>query len=533
MNGYKIDLGSSIFERFIADGSLYVDKTLFIEHFLGERSPVLLITRPRRMGKSLNMNMLDAYLDLKNDSVPLFKGLKIESRPCFREHLNRYPVIYMDFRMLKAEGYQKSLRYLLLEHIQKYLVPEKRSEEIIAFVNDSNDTHCRNLLFLTKNLHEAYGEQAVILIDEYDQALMDNVGKSEYTNIRDYISQVFELALKGNPHLYKALLTGVLRVSQESMFSKLNNIKVYDVFTHGPFDEDFGLTEDEVRSLVPEEKFGLVKDWYNNVHVGNSWMFYIYSVLSYLDSNTINNYWGRSGAIDLLGDLMTPDRALQIGEAMKELGASFTAEVDPRVSLNGLFGDNFDKYYYSVAIQAGYLTFERDPSVEPWSEEYKIRLPNQELMHVWRSYILSQIVRDPKNRLGTVFANIADLKDFSESLSEFISFQLSHHDISDQLEKIYHVFVFGMLLTLGYECESNREAGFGRFDIQIKAPAWTASMEFKMTDKEDGLESAAQKALEQIYDKKYLARAPKNKPAYAIGAGCFNKRCVVITEQVW
>jgi len=539
MTKYRIDLSGSIFEEFIKGDLLYVDKTLFIEHFLEEPSKVLLVTRPRRMGKSLNMNMLASYLDLKGEAAPLFAGLKIEGRPCFREHLNRYPVIYMDFRMLKAEGYRQSLRYLLLDHVRKYLAPEKRSEEVTAFVEDSNDTNCRNLLLLTKNLHEVYGKQAVILIDEYDQPLMDNVGKPEYESIRNYISEVFELALKGNSHLYKALLTGVLRVSRESMFSKLNNIEVYDVFKPGAFDEDFGLTEEEVMSLTPAEVFPQVKDWYNNVHVGEHWLFYPYSVISYLRHEVFDNYWGQSGSINLLGKLLTPTRAVQIGEASKELGVSFVSEVDPRVSLEGFFCNQFDKYYYGVAIQAGYLTFESALEGETLPRKYRIRIPNKELLYVWRSYILSELVNDPQNRLGQIFAGIDDLEKFGRALSDFISFKLSYFDLETNtrpewaLEKTYHMFIFGMILTLGYECSSNLESGYGRYDLLVKAPEWTAAIEFKVAKREKGLERAAREGLKQIDERKYLAGARKDKRAYAIGVGCFNKNCVVISERVW
>jgi len=534
MNGYRIDLSGSNFKHFIEDGVLYVDKTLFIEHFIDDPSVVLLIARPRRMGKSLNMNMLASFLDVKAESAALFSGLKIESRPCFKEHLNRYPVIYMDFRLLLAEDYRQALRDILMEQVDKYLPEEKWSRDIRAFMGNPKDSAPRNLLFLTRNLHEVYGEQAVILIDEYDHVLMEAVGKPEYEAIRDYVSAVFEVSLKGNDHLKKALLTGVLRVSQESMFSKLNNVEVHDVFSHGPFDEDFGLTEDEARRLVPSELFADVKDWYNNVHIGNSWMFYIYSVLSCLADadGKIRNYWGQSGTIDLLGNLLTPRRAAQIGEAVKELGASFPANVDPRVSLHEFFQNDYDQYYYSVAIQAGYLTFEQEP--KPGAKEYRIRVPNRELMDVWQSYLLMKIVHDPRNQLGIIFAEIEDLEEFSRDLEEFISFKLSCFDIDTKaIEKIYHVFIFGMLLTLGYDCKSNREAGYGRYDILVAAPEWTGAIEFKAAKTEKGMKSAAREALKQIYNKKYLAGSRKDKRAYAIGVGCHKQDCVVLAEKAW
>ncbi|MDR1787605.1 MAG: AAA family ATPase, partial [Treponema sp.] len=427
MSRYRIDLSGSSFPEFIERKLLYVDKTLFIEHFLGEESKVLLVTRPRRMGKSLNMNMLAAFLDLKRESAALFTGLRIEKRPCFKTHLNRYPVVYMDFRCLRAENYPQALRDLLMDQIRKYLPPEKWTEKIRAFAENPADTDSRNLLFLTENLHAVYGQKAVILIDEYDHVLMDNIKSPQYAEIRNYISAVFETALKGNDHLEKALLTGVLRVSQESMFSKLNNIEVYDVFKAGAFDEDFGLTEDEVRALVPAEQFDKVRNWYNNIHVGNSWMFYIYAVMSYLKNEKFDNYWGQSGTINLLGELMTSKRARQLADIVKTLGATFVSEVDPRVSLEAFFSNEFDRFYYGVAIQAGYLTYERDESLKEW--QYRIRVPNHELQYVWESYILLDIVNDPDDALRHIFDEIANVKRFSEDLSDFISFKLSYLDL--------------------------------------------------------------------------------------------------------
>jgi hypothetical protein len=540
--GLPINLSSSVYERFIKGGFLYVDKTLFIEHFLEDASDVFLIPRPRRMGKSLNMNTLAAYLDVKRQTGPLFAGKKIEGWGGFGDHLNRYPVVYMDFRRLKADNYRQAVRSLVLRHVDKYLTGETLEGDLKAFVEDRNNTDPDGLFFLTESLHKVYDKRAVILIDEYDQVLMNNLGSPDYETIRDYISGVFELAFKGNEHLHKALLTGVLRVSQESMFSKLNNVEVYDVFRPGPFDEDFGLTEDEVRGLVPADEFARVKEWYNNIHVGDHWMFYIYSLLSYLKNGRVGDYWGQTGTMELLADQITPARAVKIGEAVKELGASFPAAVDPRVSLRQFFRNEVDEYYYAVAIQGGYLTYEREAAEgDEWPERYRIRVPNRELMHVWRSYILSRIVRDPENRLEKIFAGIDKREFFDQDLAEFISFKLSCFDLGKDhdgrpggaLEKTYHVFVFGMLLTLGYKCRSNREAGFGRFDIFVEAPRWTAALEFKTADDKAGLEGAAREGLKQIHDREYLAEADKGKSAYAIGVGCWKEKCVVITERVW
>ncbi|MDR2580441.1 MAG: AAA family ATPase, partial [Fibromonadaceae bacterium] len=233
----RIDLSSSIFAHYIEKKMLYVDKSMFIEHFMGNPSAVLLITRPRRMGKSLNMNMLAEFLDCKKNSARLFKGLKIEKRKAFKEHLNKYPVIYLDFKNFSPTYYRSTLRDQLVRHINKYLNPKQYTEQIKRIVENENNEKEENLYSLTENLHLAYGVKPVILIDEYDRLLMDCLHRSDYEEIRNYISQVFEFAFKGNPHIEKVLLTGILRISQESMFSKLNNVRVFDVFEPSEFDE--------------------------------------------------------------------------------------------------------------------------------------------------------------------------------------------------------------------------------------------------------------------------------------------------------
>jgi hypothetical protein len=176
------------------------------------------------------------------------------------------------------------------------------------------------------------------------------------------------------------------------------------------------------------------------------------------------------------------------------------------VSLEGFFGNEFDEYYYSVAVQAGYLTFEEYSSEEKTlPRKYRLLVPNEELRYVWRAYILSKIVNDPKNQLERIFAGIGDLERFSEDLGEFISFKLSCFDLEKKVvEKIYHVFIFGMLLTLGYECRSNREAGYGRYDLLVKAPEWTGVIEFKAAKTEEGLAGAAREGLKQIVERKHL-----------------------------
>jgi hypothetical protein len=508
---------------------------MFIEHFMGNPSDVLLITRPRRMGKSLNMNMLAEFLDSKKNSAHLFKGLKIEKRKAFKEHLNKYPVIYLSFKNFSPTYYKTTLRAQLIDHINKYLSPKQYTEQIKEIVKNKKNENEINLRILTENLHLALGVKPVILIDEYDRLLMDCLHKPNYEEIRNYLSQVFEFAFKDNPHIEKVLLTGILRISQESMFSKLNNVKVFDVFAKSEFDEDFGLTQKEVKALVEPKDFKIVKKWYDGIRVGNSYVFYIFSVMNFLYENEISNYWGQSGTINLLGDLLTQSKALCLGEAVKKFGNTFTTELDPRVSLKELFADKADKYYFALAVQAGYLSWDEEAvGSNPRKRLYKLRVPNEELMMVWEEYILSSIVKkEEQSQLAEIFEKIDDANYFNRELTRLLSFKLSYFDLHDNLEKTYHGFVLGLMVALGFDVRSNNAAGFGRYDLFIESKKWTATIEFKVSKTARGIKEAIKDALAQIKEQKYLAAASKKKPAYIIGVGVHKNDAEVVCERAW
>jgi hypothetical protein len=507
---------------------------MFIEHFMGNPSDVLLITRPRRMGKSLNMNMLAEFLDCKKNSGHLFKGLKIEKRKAFKEHLNKYPVIYLSFKNFSPTDYKNTLRDQLTDHISKYLNPEQYTKQIKKMVENDNNEKEINLRLLTENLHLALGVKPVILIDEYDRLLMDCLHKPNYEEIRNYLSLVFEFAFKDNPHIEKVLLTGILRISQESMFSKLNNVKVFDVFAKSEFDEDFGLTEKEVKALVEPKDFKIVKRWYDGIRVGNSSVFYIFSVMNFLYEGEVSNYWGQSGTINLLGDLLTQSKALCLGEAVKKFGNTFTTELDPRVSLKELFSDKEDKYYYALAVQAGYLAWSEAAGIKPGRKLYKLCVPNEELMMVWEEYILSSIVKkEEQNQLAKIFDEINNADYFSKELTRLLSFKLSYFDLHDNLEKTYHGFVLGLMVALGFDVRSNGLAGFGRYDLLIESKKWTAAIEFKVSKTAKGIKQAIKDALLQVEEQKYLAAASKKKPAYVIGVGVHKNDAEVVCKRAW
>ncbi len=531
MSNYSINLNSSSFAELIGDKHLYIDKTLFIEHFLSIPDSIILITRPRRMGKSLNLDMLREFLDCRRNTAELFKGLALENSVWYSE-INRSPVICIDFKNLRKDEYKSSLRNRICQIIEYYIPEDKRLSVVKRYFEQEENYSTEILMYITENIYDLYQMKPYILIDEYDKILMDHVNTPVYEEIRDYMTAIFTSTFKGNPCVKKALLTGVTRISRESMFSGLNNISVYDVFTPSVFDTDFGLTENEVKTIVKSEQLPVVKDWYNNVRIGRHSLYNIYSVMSYLRFGTISNYWGKSGTIDLLGELLTGARAISLSEIIEDTRKYFISKIDPRLSLQEVFSKEFDFYYYSLAIQAGYLTFEKRTD-DPMDMEYKVSVPNKELVMVWKEYILNKIVRNEANHLADCFDGISsDLELFNDKLTEFINYQLSFFDLDEELEKTYHVFVFGMILGLGYTCTSNLESGLGRYDLLVESSDFIAVMEFKKAYNETELDNKARLALKQIENNKYVSSLDTTKPIYKIGIGCYKKICLVRTERV-
>ena len=525
----RINVSSSQFSDFIENDNLYIDKTAFIEHILQDSSNVLLFTRSRRMGKSLNMNTLATFLDCRQNTAHLFEGLYIETSPVFCQ-INRYPVIYLSFRELDINDYKWRFKVNLDEIARSYLREEQFDPALVKYFNDNDNHSTGALLDLTKNLCSAYGVKPYIIIDEYDKPLMDNINALELTEFKKWTTNIFGSALKDNPALGKAILTGVTRIAKESMFSNLNNLEVYDVFRNSVYDNDFSLTEQELTELVPAEKLPELREWYNNVRVGGSLLYNIYSVMSYLRNGCkLDTYWSNTGNMKILTDLINPSRAGHLSKMLTESGYAYETYLEPKLDLSRLLRNVDDSYYYSLAVQAGYLTYEPMENAKSYDKLHKVFIPNVEARNTWKNQILSDMGLRPHNEFSDIFDNIGHTNEFDRKLTNFISLKLSYFDSdSDELEKTYHVFIFGMVLMLGYKCTSNLEAGFGRYDILIEAPEFCAVIEFKQSNSPKDLKKDVRAALKQIDDKQYYSPVlGKGLPVYKIGIACYKKACIV------
>ncbi|MDR1531955.1 MAG: ATP-binding protein, partial [Clostridiales bacterium] len=364
-----------------------------------------------------------------------------------------------------------------------------------------------------------------IIIDEYDNLFMNSAGTSGFEDFRGWLRNVLSSALKGNEFLEKAVLTGVNRIAQESLFSGLNNVTVYDVFTPSKFDTDFGLTEEEVAQLFPDiEERGKVREWYNGFRVGNSEVYNIYSVTSYLAFHEFDNYWGLSGAMTELKTLMSEDDYYSINQILEEGSGIFP--VQPRLSAEDILSKS-PSAFWGLAVQTGYLSH-KSHIQRGLGYLCELYIPNAELRDIWKWFILQHIFDGYDNSITKALDNIRDSAILAELLGDFLITKLSYYDIyKDNYENNYHNLLLGMLSFRGFETISNRESGMGRYDLLVKMPKYYIIFELKVAKEEHLMESAADDALKQIDERKYWAGLGTNLPVYKVGIAFYNKQCVV------
>jgi len=549
-SGRKINMNIADFKQFRKGNYLYVDKSVFIEHIENEGNTVLLFCRPRRMGKSMNLTMLKYFCDIKEkDTSGLFKGLYIESSPVYNER-NTQPVIHLNFRSLHHDNWKKTFVLMVNRELERYLQPDQMSKSYLEAAADPYDIVTSLLPEAMKNLYDVYGRNSYILIDEYDKLFMDNANRPDFEEIRDFIKSVLSNALKDNPYLGRAVITGVNRISQESMFSDLNNITIFDIFTKSEFDTDFGFTEVEVESALYEvnESNAIcgntesqsrvtmknLRVWYNNYRVGEKAVYFSFSVLSALQKGQLGNYWGRSGVMDMIRSHLTSDRVDQITELVNGFpNSSLEIYLQDRLTVDDLKSYADDSAFYSLLVQTGYLTYEHILDEEILiPEEQKIFLPNFELQRVWREFVLKYVYTEQSQAFKNVFKNIKDAQSLAHGLTSAMNNKLSFYDFEyGEYEKTYHVYIAGMMTAFGYKWISNRESGLGRYDLLVQLPKHNLIFEFKMADNTDKMQQSAFKAIQQIRERKYTCGLNTDKPTLLVGVGFFQKLCKVEVEE--
>jgi hypothetical protein len=534
----KIDLGTSSFERIITGGCLYVDKSRFVEDFLGEAPSVQLIARQRRLGKSLNLDMLRCFLTDAEDHRPLFKGLYIEQSGVWGM-AHTAPAFLFDFKSLDREKYREQVQSKINESLYRYTCdpacPEPLRQTYAQWISGAtSDTDGFRLL--TEVAHAVSGKRPYLLIDEYDKLLFDVAGTDAYESVRRYMTTLFSAGMKGNIHLEKALLTGVTRISHEGLLSDLNNITTYDVFRDSVYPEDYGLTEEETGELSELAGFDLdeARAWYNGIRAGGHAIYNTYGVMSMIKNREFDCYWGKSGMMDKIVSLLTPERKRTVLN-MLEPGRTETVDIENKLGPEKLFGENRDEMFYSLLVQSGYLALEELRGLTG-----RVSIPNTELRDVWKRFLLERVL--PSSRpIGQLLESTEEPERFAEDFAAFLRpllEGLSYFDLPARTdrrdgkrrtpESHYHLFVYGVLRMcedrMGYRrLLSNRESGDGRYDILMEFTDKAIVFELKSAADDEDLPATARQALRQALDARY--GADLGKPVCAVGLAFRGKDC--------
>ena len=513
MNKKAVPVGVENFERIIKDGYYYVDKSLLIEKMLENRTPVTLFTRPRRFGKTLNMSMIKYFFDIENkeENRKLFNGLNISESEYMQEQ-GQYPVVYISFRNMEEVSWENSyiaIRQLISNMYDefKFIREDMDERELFYFDNvwfnkDIADWK-GSLKALTKYLYEYYGKKAVVLIDEYDTPIIQAYQEGYYKQAISFFKKFYGDAMKDNEYLQFGIMTGILRIAKEGIFSGLNNLKVNNIFSE-KYSEYYGLTENEVVEAV--KYYGLeyemedVREWYDGYQFGETEIYNPWSIINFLDEKKLRPYWigvsGNKTIYDLLGKA---DK--KVIEDLEKLFVGKTVYKAINEYMEYVFNasDIWELFLYS-----GYLTTDGEKK----GELYPLRLPNKEIQTFFRKIFIDRFVGN-----YTQFSNIVEnlkngkIEEFAKGLQDEILSSLSYFD-TEKDEKYYKIFLIGIFIILAndYIRLSERESGYGRADLVLEPknktnPAYI--FEFKAVNNEDELENYAKAGFEQIKEKEY------------------------------
>lgn len=519
----SLPIGVSDF-KLATTGYYYVDKTLMIRDFLDKKPMVSLFTRPRRFGKTLNMDMLRVFFEKTNEDTSVyFKDKQIwQCGDYYTKHQGRYPVIFLTFKDVKSmtweETFQKIRRLISLEFIRhneletSSVLTAYEKEQYHLLAKDSGDeVDCQmGLQLLSLLLHKHYGRECIIIIDEYDTPIQQGHTCNFYPEIVNFMRNFFSGGLKDNPHLAFGFLTGILRVAKESIFSGMNNLKTYSILDDG-YSSYFGFTEKEVKDMLryygKDDKYNELSEWYDGYRFGNTEIFNPWSVINYISDNCFPKaFWQSTGSNEIIGEIIqaaTPE----ITKGLYKLlcGEKIAAYIDTGVIYPEVQNNPYS--IYSFLLVAGYL---KVANIYPQSDGNfmcDVAIPNKEITFVYEKEVLN---RTNQNSLAISISQAIFSKDTQKLqalLEDFMVKNISSIDGAN--EGFYHGMMLGLCAILGnrYKIRSNRESGLGRFDIQLMP--LTKGMpgfifEFKHTkDEHTDLSALADSALQQIEAKKY------------------------------
>ena len=509
-----IGLGIDDFRKIIKEDCYYFDKTNWIEELLKDRTQIKLFTRPRRFGKTLNMSTLKYFFDVKNaeENRKLFKDLHIEKSEYFKEQ-GQYPVIFISLKDLKKNTWEECffeikelLRNLYNDfyHIRESLNESDLREFDKIWLKEKEANYDSSLLNLTKYLYNYYKKEVILLIDEYDSPLIVANQRNYYKDSINFFRNFFSIALKTNPYLKIAVLTGIVQVAKEGIFSGLNNVITYNILEKG-FETFFGLSEEEVEEALKyfemEYQIEEVKKWYDGYKFGGKEIYNPWSILNYLRTKELRAYWVNTSDNALIYENLSVanmdvfnslEKLFEGKEIKKEISPFFTFEELERY--NGI---------WQLMVYNGYLKLNQKLE----DDEYLLTIPNYEIQTFFKKGFIDKYLIG-SNYFNPIMRTLLEgnIDEFGRMLEEIFLINTSFHDL--KAENIYHTFLLGMLIWLRdkYEVKSNGERGQGRYDILLlpldkKKPAFV--FEFKVSKTIKGLEGKAEEALKQIKEKHY------------------------------
>lgn len=529
ITGKKLPLPIGISDYRKASGEYYyVDKTLLIRDFIDERPQVSLFTRPRRFGKTLNMDMLRVFFERsKEDTSVYFKDKKIwRCGKEYQDYQGKYPVIYVTFKDVKCDDWENAydLIYKIIRNEIERHSELLNSDKISAYEKkyltsmlngeaNENDVAFA-FLNLSRMLHTHYGVAPIIIVDEYDTPIQQGHVRGYYDQVIDFMRALFSGGLKDNPHLSYGFLTGILRVAKESIFSGLNNLKINSILDNR-YSEYFGFTPEEVREMaeyygVPE-KYDEICEWYDGYRFGKTEIFNPWSVIGYFNNECVPRaFWQSTGSNDIISEVLN-NATMETYEKLESLlqGKSIVTNIDTGVIYPQI--QNNPASVYSFLLVTGYLkTITND---QTFGGDYicEVALPNKEISYVYSKEILSQfenmIPQSTASAIQTAIYTM-DISKLKELLEKFLLQTVSFHDAAN--ETFYHGLILGLCAMLNnqYRLTSNREAGNGRFDIQMLPlnkllPGILIELKAGKDCTEEQLSRLADAALKQINEKQY------------------------------
>ncbi|WP_252217551.1 AAA family ATPase [Clostridium sp. VAP41] len=553
-----LPIGVDNFEMLITRGYYYIDKTLLIKDLLDNKASVNLFTRPRRFGKTLNMSMIQHYFEKREeDNAYLFENLNIiKAGEEYISHMGQYPVINLSLKSAKQPNFELAFKcmkeevtneFRRHEYILKSDKLNNEKEQYLRIVkgDDEDGLYITSLKFLSQCLEKYHNKKVIILIDEYDVPLENALFEGFYDKMIAFLRSIFESALKTNSSLEFSVITGCLRISRESIFTGLNNLNIVSIL-NDRYAEHFGFTDDEVKKILKdyklEEKYGVIKEWYNGYIFGSTNVYNPWSVVKYVYDLLPNinafptSYWANTSSNSIVRSLI--ERADSVTKREIESlieGKTIEKKVHEDITYNEMY-DSMDNLW-NFMFFTGYFKKVSERMDEEDNHYITLKIPNKEVKYIFKNKILKWFhdkvkVKDLSKMYSAIFSK--DIETFQKELNAMLRQTIS---FNDAYENFYHGFTLGVLANMhDFLVKSNREAGDGRSDIFIKSLSIfepCVILELKVCDKPKDIFKKCDEALAQIDAKNYEEELKEEGYENIIkyGISFYRKDCVIKVKE--